>query len=271
MLSIGGLKNISSRSLSPGATGSDLTLSGNLTFNGTGGIRLANVAGSVISAGTNAILNLDDTIGSRLKYGTLTYVLTDGSVSQLYANGATFSVNTSGQFFATGVLQSQMGTSAAYCSISGAANSNITPVASSGAGTTLISYTLPANALITTGKGVKVTAWGHVTNNANAKTVSLAFGSQTVITKQLTVSIAIEVWKLTAIVVRTGTSTQQIFAEAWNEAGTTVSSVDGPTTLYQATQTSGTQTETATIVIKGVATTATTTDITQDGMIVEYF
>lgn len=219
----------------------------------------AGTVSSSIASGSNAFSV--STNGARIDYGA-------GALDYFDSDGTTVTAHNS--FQTNGTLGQVMGSTSSYASSVGVANSNMTPVASAGNATTLISYTLPANALVVSTRCLRITGWGHVTNNANAKTVSLAFGGQTIITKALTPNIAIEVWKLTANVCRTGASTQEIFAEAWNEAGTTVSSVDGATTLYQATRTAGTQTETATIVIKGVATTATTTDITQDGMVVEF-
>ena len=153
----------------------------------------------------------------------------------------------------------------------GALNVNVTPVSSAGNGTDLMTYTMPANALTTALRGVCIEAWGTTTNNANAKTVALAFGGQTIITKNLAVSLANGIWHIKAYVIRTGVSAQEIFTEAWNNDAITVSGADGATVLYGALRTAGTQTETAAIVIKGVATNATTTDISQTGMIVSYF
>jgi hypothetical protein len=154
-------------------------------------------------------------------------------------------------------------------SAGGSVNITTADVTSSGA-SNLISYTLPANALNTTNRCLRITGWGTALNNANAKTVALDFGSQTVISKVLTVSIANTTWKVQAVVCRSGASTQDIYAEAWNPMGTAVSSVDGNTILYQAARTAGTQTDTATIVIKGKTTAATTTDVTMDGLVVEF-
>jgi hypothetical protein len=162
-----------------------------------------------------------------------------------------------------------MGTSGSTATALGLANATTADVTSSGA-SNLISYTLPANALVTTNRCLRIMGWGTALNNANAKTVALDFGSQTVISKILTPSIASTTWKVQAVVCRSGSNTQDVYAEAWNPMGTTVSSVDGNTVLYQAARTAGTQTETATITIKGKTTTATTTDVTMDGLTVEF-
>jgi len=179
---------------------------------------------------------------------------------------------TSGSFASENGITTNMGAinvNAGTVTVGGQVNVTTADVTSSGA-SNLISYTLPANALTVTNRCLKIVGWGTALNNANAKTVALDFGSQTVITKQLTPSIASTTWKVQAVVCRSGSSTQDIYAEAWNPMGTTVSSVDGNTVLYQAARTAGTQTETATITIKGKTTVATTTDVTMDGLTVEF-
>jgi hypothetical protein len=171
-----------------------------------------------------------------------------------------------------GTLKTAVGTPAAastFANVGGAVNVTTADVTSSGA-SNLISYTLPANALVVTNRCLRIKGWGTALNNANAKTVALDFGSQTIISKILTVSIASTTWSFQATVCRSGSNTQDIYAEAFNPMGTTVSSVDANTVLYQAARTAGTQTETATIVIKGKTTTATTTDVTMDGLTVEF-
>jgi len=162
-----------------------------------------------------------------------------------------------------------MGTGGGFSSLVGLANATTADVTSSGA-SNLISYTLPANSLNQTNRCLRIKGWGTALNNANAKTVALDFGSQTIISKILTPSIANTTWSFQATVCRSGSNTQDIYAEAWNPMGTTVSSVDANTVLYQAARTAGTQTDTANITIKGKTTTATTTDVTMDGLTVEF-
>lgn len=169
-----------------------------------------------------------------------------------------------------GTLGFGVGANGNIASAAGSVSIITADVTSNGA-SNLISYTLPANALNTTNRCLRITGWGTALNNANAKTVALDFGSQTIITKVLTVSIANTTWSVRAVVCRSGSSTQDIYAEAFNPMGTAVSSVDGNTILYQAARTAGTQTDTAQIVIKGKTTVATTTDVTMDGMTVEFF
>lgn len=177
--------------------------------------------------------------------------------------------NVQGQLGVGGLAFFGMGANP-YAAQAGGSVSIITADVTSSGASNLISYTLPANALNATNRCLHIYGWGTALNNANAKTVALDFGSQTVISKILTPSIANTTWSVRAVVCRSGSSTQDIYAEAFNPMGTAVSSTDGNTILYQAARTAGTQTDTATITIKGKTTTATTTDVTMDGMIV-YF
>lgn len=124
---------------------------------------------------------------------------------------------------------------------------------------TLISYTLPASTLIVTGRGFRITAWGTGVNNADAKTVTLDFGGQTIMTQAMTTS-QVNNWRITALVFRTGASTQDIFAE-FLQVGTAL--------IHKQTITAGTQTETSTIVIKCTGDGITTNNIVQEGLLVE--
>jgi hypothetical protein len=134
----------------------------------------------------------------------------------------------------------------------------------------LQSYTLPANTLVFANRGLKIRAYGTTANNANAKTVRLVFGGTTVLTKQLTASVA-GTWEFEAVVLRTGASAQDIFSEAANFGGTTVSSTDGATVQNLGAFATATETETAAIVIKTQCTTATAdSDIVSQGLVVEY-
>lgn len=147
-------------------------------------------------------------------------------------------------------------------SIGGVANLNTTAVGNVGTGTDdLITYSLPASALSANGKGVRITAWGTTANNANAKTVTLDFGTQTIETEALTTSQA-SVWLIQALVFRTGSNTQDILARLFQ---------DGATQINDMTITAGTQTDTAAITIKCTGNATADNDIVQEGLLVEYF
>lgn len=149
--------------------------------------------------------------------------------------------------------------------VGGALKVTVTAVGNVGSGTDdLITYDLPANLLNATGRAIRITAWGTTANNTNPKTVTLAFGSQTIMTQALTTGIA-GTWRMTAFVVRTGANTQDIFAEL----------LQLTTIIHKQTITAGTQTDTAAITIKGTGTVTdggggiNNDDLVQEGLIVE--
>lgn len=134
-----------------------------------------------------------------------------------------------------------------------------TAVGNVGGGTDdLQSYDLPANVLSANGVTLRIYAWGTTANNVNAKTVTLNFGSQTIMTQALTTSLA-GTWRIEAIVARTGSSTQDIFAELLQLS----------TIIHKHTLTAGTQTDTAAITIKCTGAATADNDIVQEGLVVE--
>lgn len=142
---------------------------------------------------------------------------------------------------------------------SGALNVSTTAVGNVGAGTDdLQSYTMPASVLSVDGRCLRITAWGTTANNVNAKTVTLDLGSQVIMTQALTTSIA-GTWRITALITRTGSSTQDVFAEL----------LQLTTIVHKQTVTAGTQTDTATIVIKCTGAATTDNDLVQEGLLVE--
>lgn len=140
------------------------------------------------------------------------------------------------------------------------ANLNTTAVGNVGAGADdLMTYDLPANAL-GSGHGVRVRAWGTTANNANVKTLEMLFGSQVIMTQALTQNIAGS-WRIDAEILRSGTDTQDIFAELLQLA----------TILHKQTLTAGTQDDGSAITIKCRGTATLNNDIVQEGMRVEVF
>lgn len=144
-------------------------------------------------------------------------------------------------------------------SAAGALNVNSTAVGNVGGGTDdLQSYAMPASVLSVDGRCLRITAWGTTANNAAAKTVALAFGSQTIMTQALTANIAGN-WEIEALVIRTGSSTQDIKARLLQLA----------TVIDKITLTAGTQTDTAAITIKCTGAATSNDDIVQEGLLVE--
>jgi hypothetical protein len=133
----------------------------------------------------------------------------------------------------------------------------------------LIAYTLPANTLSANNKGVRWRCTGTTANNANTKTVALVWGTQTVVSKILTASVAGN-WSLEGACYRTGSNTQDCYGTATNANGTAVSATDGATILFRSARLAGTQTDSATIAVKCQSTTSTANnDILQDVLAVD--
>lgn len=265
---------------------------GNIVFAGADGTALQascqilGVAGSTISSGivSGKLQFLTATsAGTMTSFGTITEVqqldtnagsvtappiIFNGDVnSGLYQIGADNIGLTLGGVkkldFQTTQTGEQMGTGTGYATLVGVANVNTTAVGNVGGGTDdLITYTMPASSMVTTGKGVRILAWGETANNANAKTVVLNFGSTAILTNALTISIA-GFWRIEAEVIRTGSSAQ-IYTSALattGTAGVALNDLEGGTSA---------QTETNTIVIKCTGAATADNDIIQRGLIVEY-
>lgn len=123
---------------------------------------------------------------------------------------------------------------------------------------TLLSYSVPANTLSATGKGVRIKAWGTFAANADTKTVKLYFGSEVIATP--TAASNGTNWSLDLLVFKTGASTQAVVGNG--VVATT------PVTVYSA---AGAETDTANITIKvtGQSGTAAANDIVAKGLVVE--
>jgi len=143
----------------------------------------------------------------------------------------------------------------------GAIKVDTTGVGNVGAGEdVLMTYSLPANALNANGKAIRVTVYGTIVNNANAKTVKVYFGTTVVYSGAMTANQAYK-WCAQFTAVRTGLNTQDVFGTGF------VENVAIKVAPYYATDT---QTETSTITIKCTGEGVANNDITQEGMIVEY-
>jgi len=125
----------------------------------------------------------------------------------------------------------------------------------------LLTYTMPANTLSATGKGVRITAAGTTASNTNTKTIRLYFGSTVVVSNDVTTAPNGAGWKLNALVLRNAAGTQEVIADG------TVGSAPQTTTY---TGTSEDPTGTITIKISGQNGVATANDITAQILLVEY-
>ena len=139
-----------------------------------------------------------------------------------------------------------------------------TTAASTGANLTetdLISYSLPLNTLDANGKAVRVRVWGKTAANTNTKTVRLYFGSTVVASNDQTSAPNNLNWVLDFTAIRTAAATEDVIGGGFT--GTALQ-----TTSFNAT----TDNTAAAITIKvtGQNGTATATDITAEGILVEF-
>lgn len=190
--------------------------------------------------------------------------------------GSSGSVKMYGSSTALTLLR-QVGANSEIAEIGGVLNVNTTAVGNVGASgpDDLQTYQLPANSLTTTGRGIRIRAWGTTANTANAKTVRLTIGPTptALITKILNVSVA-GTWELEACIIRTGASTQDYYAKAINHQGTALIGVGADAAAAFSNSAVGTltQTETNALDIKTQSTVSTANnDIVSEGLIVEYF
>lgn len=309
MLSIGGLKSIAagggSASFSGPLTASTLTLTssaqGILSFAGGGNKTIAwapaGAADMTYAVGTNrltcgmSITCTGDVTANAGLVGNAAsnsshLILRNTTHSTLWTQIVTGAANDLGFWNNSTALCLQIqndgtvkvgagtvsGASTTMSRVGGALNVDSTGVGNVGASgpDTLQTYSLPANALTLASRGLKIKAYGTTANNANAKTVRLIFGGTTLITKQLTASIA-GVWEIEAVILRTGSSAQDYYAKALNNGGTTVSSTDGATVYSIQAFGTATETETGAITISTQSTASTAdNDIVSQGLIVEY-
>ena len=171
----------------------------------------------------------------------------------------------------TSLLSKFLQTLSSSVSVPGILNVNVTAVGNVGAGTDdLISYTLPASQLATTGQGLRIRAWGTLAGTNVTKTLTFNFGS-TVVESQIVgaettaTNLVAGQWQLEALVIKTGSSTQTIVVHLSTMMG-------GTAAIRRMLETrevvATTETDTSTIVIKCTGTATNNNDIVQSGLIV---
>jgi hypothetical protein len=158
----------------------------------------------------------------------------------------------------------QMGTGSGVATLVGVAHVNTTAVGNVGTGADdLMTYTLPANSLSANGKAVRVTAWGTTANNANVKIVAFRFdGNGPVFSMTSSIS---GTWKLSAIIIKTGSNAQDFVVELAEAQLTSM-----VTPKQQISIGTLAKTDTAAIAIKLQGDATADNDIVQEGMIVEF-
>jgi hypothetical protein len=155
---------------------------------------------------------------------------------------------------AGGATTTRGGVSACLCA-------RTTAVGNVGTGEDVLqTYTLPASAFSTNGQVIEIWARGTFANNGNTKTLKLEWGSQEVLTYSLDTFLSGK-WCIHAIVVRTGTNTQDVYATLFASGGAGSADFDQEITA-------GTQTETSTIVIQCTGEATSDNDIVQESLLV---
>lgn len=145
--------------------------------------------------------------------------------------------------------------------LTGYLTANQTPVGNVGGGTDdLISYTLPANQLNVTGRGVLYIGDGYTTNNANAKTIQASVGG-TLVGTALTLTPSVQdIWTAEIFIRRTGTNTQLVTGYLEKNGGARARIYNTVLGL----------TESSTNIVKMVCTGVADNDIVQGASRVEY-
>jgi hypothetical protein len=203
------------------------------------------------ATGNKGAVAYDTTLNSFVVSTGSAWVSIGGTGAAALANGSTVS----------------KGTGSATAVIGGVLNVNTTSQATTGTvEEVLATYTLPANTLSANGKGLRVTVWGTVTGNTNAKVLRVRFGGigGTQIATVSTSTAAHTAFYLTASVVRTGAATQ-----ASTGVGT-VGQTGGATSSVSTSVTTPAQTLSGAVDVVVTGTTASASgEATFSGLIVE--
>jgi len=153
--------------------------------------------------------------------------------------------------------------SALKIKLSGILNVNTTPASNTlAAETDLITYSLDANTMVNDQDVLEIEAWGIFASNANNKTVTLKFGSQTIYTTAANAANG-GTWNVSARIIRTAAATQEIIANMLSNNTDLQNDTE-----YPAFRTAGTQDLTTTLTIKCTGTGTASNDITQYALIV---
>lgn len=237
------------------------TLTGNLVVGGTLSVSAAQTFPSLVITNTLAVSGTT-TLSS-------TFNVTGSSQSTLSGNtviNGSLSVSAASTFAAVSAstVTVNAGASTGTLLASGRINSQYSATGiGNGADTTddtLFTYTLPANALNTTGQAIRVTAWGGFAANGNNKRVIINFGTYQISTGTITDNA--KGWKAQMIVGRNGASSQVISGEILHD-----------TTWITEAFSTQTITDTAPIVIKitgASQTSGTANDVVAYGFLVEF-
>ena len=127
--------------------------------------------------------------------------------------------------------------------------------------TDLITYSLPASTLNANGKGVRVKVWGITGANTNTKTVRLYFDTTVIASNDQTTAPNNLNWVMEFVCIRTGASAEDVVGGGFVGA-------NAQTTSFNA---AAKDTTTATTIkVTGQNGVSTASDITAEGMLVEF-
>lgn len=164
-----------------------------------------------------------------------------------------------------GQVKGGAGTGTGQPVLVGVISVNSTPVGNVGAGTDdLMTYALPADSLSANNKGIRVSSWGTTAANANAKTLTFAFGATTVLSKSIALGAVAIQWRVEATILRASSGAQVVSALLYyGESPNSCTPF-----LFSA---SPTESESGAITIKCTGAATADNDIVQRGMVVEFF
>lgn len=255
----------------------------------TGGDRFGIVTSATLATGSTAVgLTLDSsTLNGGLSvvyYGILS--TPNGSIPWSIETSTGVSVTTNALFgntvttvslgvtssaiFSSSVVR-QVGNTTTYVPLIGKLSVNTSSVGNSLNTTSILhSYTLPANALISDGQGIRITAGGQHTASGSSETLSLQMNNSLVFNVALTSTLTAG-WKVVSEVFRAGSSTQRILTtlyEAPNVGGTPLIT----TALgYFGDLLNATENDASTMTFSFKARASTAGTIIQNLTVVEYF
>ena len=243
------------------ATFTDLGTTGRLTMTGNivSGGNISTAGGSVYTtvAGNDTYLDAPG--------GQGVHIRGDNGNKDL-AIASTGATTIPGTMTAAGEAKADVGTATVAGFLGTTMSVITTAVGNVGAGEdTLISYTMPANSLVTTGRGIRVRAEGTAANNANAKTIKCKVGTQTVLTNAPTISVAGEQWVVEYTFIRTGASTQDWKAEYSGNTGA------AGVFAYDPERGTATQTETGTLAVHCTGEAVDNDDLVMESQVVTAF
>lgn len=128
----------------------------------------------------------------------------------------------------------------------------------------LMTYSIPADALNAAGNFIRIRGWGKAANNATAKNLLLLFGGTSLLGTLALTASQVGTWYVDAIVIRTGSDTQDFVASVREGVGATLAA--GKQAILFGTATID---EDATIITKFQGEGGADNDVTQEALIVE--